>query len=62
MTRPAITVQPEAPLREIERHFVEKRITGVPVVYDDQRLVGIVTTSDLLARPSPLPDQPSRRR
>jgi CBS domain-containing protein len=54
MSQPATTVRPEASLREIERHFVEKRISGVPVVYDDQRLVGVVTTSDLLALPNPI--------
>ncbi|MFC2638206.1 MAG: CBS domain-containing protein, partial [Mitsuokella sp.] len=42
MTKDVITVQPNASIREIAECLVEKRISGVPVVDGDGRVVGIV--------------------
>ncbi|MDY0293781.1 MAG: CBS domain-containing protein [Candidatus Methanomethylophilaceae archaeon] len=47
MKRNAITITPEATVREAARIFHEKRIHRLPVVRDG-RLVGIVTPTDLL--------------
>jgi CBS domain-containing protein len=50
MTRDVITVRPNTPVRDIAALMVDKHISGVPVVTDDGRIVGIVSESDLLHR------------
>ena len=47
MTSPVLTVDPECPVREAARLMQEKKIGCLPVVRG-QRLVGIVTESDML--------------
>lgn len=48
MQREVITVGPGTPLLEVHRLFLEEEITGAPVVEDDGRVVGVVSSSDLL--------------
>ncbi len=50
MTRNVVTVEPDTPVTEIARLLLEKRISGVPVVERDGRLVGIVSEGDLMRR------------
>lgn len=50
MTSDVHTVKPQTSIAEIARLMTEKRISGVPVVDDDGRLVGIVSETDLLHR------------
>ncbi len=50
MTRDVITVQPHTPLDEIARLLVQHRITGVPVVDEEGRVLGIVSEFDLIAK------------
>ena len=50
MTRDIATVMPEASVREAAGIMTEKRVSGLPVVAADGRLVGILTASDLLHR------------
>jgi CBS domain-containing protein len=47
MSSPLVTVAPGTPLKQVARSLSEHRITGVPVV-DGERLVGIVSESDLV--------------
>jgi CBS domain-containing protein len=49
MTTPVITVHPEMGLKELVALFRDKRLGGVPVVNDEDELVGIVTEGDLMA-------------
>lgn len=49
MKGPALTVGPETTLLELRRIFVENRIHGVPVADREGRMLGIVSSSDLLA-------------
>jgi CBS domain-containing protein len=51
MTTNVVTVRPETRVDEIARLLLERRISGVPVIDADGRLVGIVTESDLMRRP-----------
>ncbi|MDN2565558.1 CBS domain-containing protein [Aquibium sp. A9E412] len=51
MTREVVTVQPQTPVREVAQRLVERRISAVPVVDGDGRLVGIVSEGDLMRRP-----------
>jgi len=48
MTRDVCTVFPHTSLRYVARLLSDRRISGVPVVDDDGRIVGIVTENDLL--------------
>ncbi len=50
MTRRVWTVAPETTVADAARLMIEHRISGLPVVGPDQRLVGIVTEGDFLRR------------
>ncbi len=50
MTRQLVTAEPETPVTEIARMMMEHRISAVPVVAPDRRLLGIVSETDLLLR------------
>ncbi len=50
MTSPAVTVRPETPLVEAARIMARRRISGLPVVDEGGRLVGIVSEADLLIK------------
>ena len=51
MTKDVISVGPETPVREIAKLMLERRISGVPVVDGEQRVLGIVSEGDLIRRP-----------
>ena len=48
MTSPAITVNDETPISKIGEIFSEKSINRVPVIGENNELVGIVTRADIL--------------
>lgn len=48
MTDSVVSVSPEASLLDVLRLFVEENIHGAPVIDEDGRLQGVITTSDLL--------------
>lgn len=48
MSQPVRTVHPQTPLTEAAHLMVNERISGLPVVDDDSRLVGIITEADFL--------------
>ncbi|MBI4319980.1 MAG: CBS domain-containing protein [Chloroflexi bacterium] len=50
MTTNVLTVRPDAKVDEIARLMVAHDITGVPVVNGENRVVGIVTETDLIVR------------
>jgi len=50
MTHAAVTVAPSTAVSEIAEILVAHRINSAPFVDDDGRLVGFVTTGDLLHR------------
>lgn len=61
MTQPAISVSPQAPLREVAALMLERRISGVPVVDRAGRVLGVVSEGDFLRRPEIESDRPSSR-
>jgi CBS domain-containing protein len=61
MRGPALSVGPGTGLAELQRILVENRIHGVPVVDPEGRVLGIVSSSDLLAQGLP-PDDAKRFR
>lgn len=49
MTREVVTIGPDTPVAEIAKVLLERRISGVPVIEDDE-IVGIVSEGDLIHR------------
>ena len=45
---PVITVAPTASVKDVAKLFLERRISAVPVVDDQGKLIGIVSEGDLL--------------
>jgi CBS-domain-containing membrane protein len=50
MVSPVITAKPNALVRDVAKLFLEKRISAVPVVDDQGKIVGIVSEGDLIRR------------
>jgi CBS domain-containing protein len=50
MTRDPKTIAPQASVAEAVRSMLDARVSGLPVVDDAGRLVGVITEGDLLAR------------
>ncbi|GAA3044231.1 CBS domain-containing protein [Actinokineospora globicatena] len=48
MSAPVLTVGPDTPVTRAAELLVDKGYTALPVVDDDDRLIGIVTEADLL--------------
>jgi len=48
MSTPAVTVTPEARMRDMAELFTQRRINRAPVTDKEGRLVGIVTRGDLI--------------
>jgi CBS domain-containing membrane protein len=48
MSQPVVTVRPEVSLSEAAHLLVTNKISGLPVVDDQQKLVGVVTEADFL--------------
>ena len=52
MTTNVIAASPDTSVATLARLLLDNKISAVPVVDDDGRVVGIVSESDLLGRPS----------
>ncbi|HDL00686.1 MAG TPA: CBS domain-containing protein, partial [candidate division Zixibacteria bacterium] len=50
MTKDVVTIHPEATVEELARLLIEHKISGVPVVDNENKLVGIVTENDLIRK------------
>ena len=50
MTLGVYTVKPTTSVKDVARLFMEQRISGVPVVDDQTKIVGIVSEGDLVRR------------
>ena len=50
MTRDVVTVSPDSSVRDVARLLIERRISGVPVVDSDSRVVGMISEGDLMFR------------
>ncbi|MCU0526397.1 MAG: CBS domain-containing protein [Elainella sp. Prado103] len=48
MTRDPITVRPETPLNEAIKILAEQRISGLPVIDETDKLVGVISETDLM--------------
>ena len=50
MTKDVIMVKPEESVEKVVRLLIDNRISGIPVVDDDQRVLGIITERDLIIK------------
>ncbi len=48
MTTDVMTVKKDTPISELSRLFIEHKINGIPVVDDDNKVIGMVTQGDLI--------------
>lgn len=50
MTRDPVAVKPDTPLKEVAHILVEHGFSGVPVVDDDNMVVGVISESDFMIK------------
>lgn len=50
MSKDVVTVKAEATVEKLARLLIEHKFSGVPVVDDENRLIGIVTEHDLISQ------------
>ena len=50
MNRDLVTVKPNTPIADAVKLLVDRRISGLPVIDDDGKLVGIISEADLMWR------------
>jgi CBS-domain-containing membrane protein len=50
MTKDVITVKPESTVKELARLLMDNKISGVPVVNEEKKIIGIVTENDLISK------------
>jgi CBS domain-containing protein len=50
MTNAVLAVKPATTLKEVARLLVENRISGLPVVDDEIRVIGVISEADLLVK------------
>ncbi len=48
MTPSPVVVKPQTPLNEAIKILAERQVSGLPVVGDDDRLVGVISETDLM--------------
>ena len=55
MTTRVVTVTPDVPLKEVARLLADNGISGLPVVDEDQRVIGVVSEADFLLKDQDAP-------
>jgi len=61
MHKPAITIRPQSTLLDAARTMASNAVHALPVVDEQERLLGIITTTDIMhAALAPLPATPAR--
>lgn len=60
MTRGVVVVHPQTPFKEIVRRMHEARVSGLPVLGQDGRPIGIVSEADLILKEEPELDEAAR--
>ena len=50
MVKDVITVTESTPLKDVARMFIEKRITGAPVINAEGELAGVISETDIIRK------------
>jgi CBS domain-containing protein len=53
MTPDVVSVRPDAPLRDVARLLAERGISGVPVLDESDRVLGVISEGDIMAMEAP---------
>jgi CBS domain-containing protein len=61
MTHCLVSITPQAPIRDAIARMISHQVSGMPVVDEDGKLVGIVSESDFLRRAEMHTEGPQRR-
>ena len=63
MTEEVVRVGYGTPFKEVARLLAEHRISGLPVVEEDEKVIGVISETDLMVRQAETPDpyEPKRR-
>jgi len=63
MTEEVVRAEYGTPFKEVARLLADHRISGLPVVDDDQKVIGVISETDLMVRQAETPDpyEPKRR-
>ncbi|GGY33521.1 CBS domain-containing protein [Streptomyces djakartensis] len=62
MTADVVRAGYGTPFKEVARRLAEHRISGLPVVDDDEKVLGVISETDLMARQAQAPGAPGSRR
>ena len=62
MTPQVITISPNASIQDAARMLSDHRISGMPVVDGEQRVIGIVSEIDIINKPGPTVERVMSRR
>ncbi|WP_031103740.1 CBS domain-containing protein [Streptomyces sp. NRRL S-146] len=62
MTSDVVRAEYGTPFKEVARLLAEHRISGLPVVDDDERVLGVISETDLMTRQADAPGPPAQRR
>ena len=55
MTKKVITISKDATLAELANLLMKNKISGVPVIDEEKRLIGVATEADIIVKKSSLP-------
>ncbi|MFJ7333174.1 CBS domain-containing protein [Streptomyces sp. NPDC101116] len=58
MTSDVVRAEYGTPFKEVARLLAEHRISGLPVVDDDEKVLGVISETDLMARQADAPGPP----
>ena len=56
MTTEVVRAEYGTPFKEVARLLGEHRISGLPVVDDDEKVIGVISETDLMIRQAETPD------
>ncbi|MGW7363515.1 CBS domain-containing protein [Streptomyces sp. NPDC054841] len=62
MVNDVVSVIPQTPFKEVAKLLAVHRISGLPVVDTDDRVLGVISESDLILRQAGAPPEPERLR
>jgi CBS domain-containing protein len=64
MTKEVVRAEYGTPFKQVARLLADHRISGLPVVDEDEKVIGVISETDLVIRQAETPDpyeQPKRR-